>query len=443
MMMANQHCIICGSTRLPMGLVMEKNKGVPSAGRFQSMAFSAKVARCFERVSMQSELLKPASWEQLRPLVTRLRSQMMLADDAHIETIIARNPKVVRLLETGTDQHSETALLAYLPLNLRGMEAIVNGVFDGFRPTVEWISLADEEPVAIYIWLVFMPNKFARSMRAIASVMDELAPQGCPLFSRSINDHSLRLSMNMGFVDARDHFPQARAGMLVVMPKQPAEKKPAPDSPPPKQTSIQVVRSMDEMCKVFAVRSATYIAEQLCLYDEEFDGNDFCATHLLGYIGKDPAGCIRIRYFATFAKIERLAVRIEYRNSRLAFELARKAIEHCRAKGFNKIYGHSRIDLLRFWRMFGFRARTDRPDLSFANIKYKELVLDCEPSEQSITLDSDPMVIIRPEGDWSEPGPLDRSECEQDVNRKSMMAARMKTVSGQQIMASRDHKESR
>jgi hypothetical protein len=37
------------------------------------------------------------------------------------------------------------------------------------------------------------------------------------------------------------------------------------------------------------------------------------------------------------------------------------------------------------------------------------MVLEIEPSADAITLDSDPYVIIRPEGDWDRPGVLDIS----------------------------------
>jgi hypothetical protein len=37
------------------------------------------------------------------------------------------------------------------------------------------------------------------------------------------------------------------------------------------------------------------------------------------------------------------------------------------------------------------------------------MVLDLEPGPDAITLDSDPYVIIRPEGDWDRPGVLDIS----------------------------------
>jgi hypothetical protein len=49
------------------------------------------------------------------------------------------------------------------------------------------------------------------------------------------------------------------------------------------------------------------MSDQSCPFEEEFDGNDFCATHLIGYMGHEPAACIRARFFADFCKLERLA----------------------------------------------------------------------------------------------------------------------------------------
>jgi hypothetical protein len=37
------------------------------------------------------------------------------------------------------------------------------------------------------------------------------------------------------------------------------------------------------------------------------------------------------------------------------------------------------------------------------------MVLDIDPGPDAITLDSDPYIIIRPEGDWDRPGVLDAS----------------------------------
>ena len=82
---------------------------------------------------------------------------------------------------------------------------------------------------------------------------------------------------------------------------------PAPPLAPAVQTSpalsVKIARSFEDLARAVAIRGAVYIGEQECPYDEEFDGNDFSATHLIGYVGDEPAGCMRIRYFADFAKV--------------------------------------------------------------------------------------------------------------------------------------------
>ncbi len=388
---------------------------------FQNMPFSNKVMRCLSGATDASLSLVPAPWSAVKPLIDAVRGQMTLADERAIQAVVARNPDTIRAIVGQSGDPRSTGLVCYLPLNKEGVDAITSGVFDGLCPDPTWICRRGEVPGAIYVWLVYMPSKFGRSLAAIAELFRELAPTGCPLFSRSVSAHSQRLSEAMGFKDATAHFPGCKAGLLVMLPTPPALKSP-PD------ISISVARTFEDISQVFSVRSATYIAEQYCYYREEFDGNDFCATHLLGRIEGDAAGCIRMRFFSDFAKLERLAVRADYRNSRLAFALARQAILHCRQKGYTKLYGHARLDLLPFWRMFGFRQRPDKPDLAFANIRYCELELDCPALQDRVTIDTDPMVLIRPEGAWNAPGPLEISKSEEDPSRKRLMVARTRTV---------------
>ena len=172
---------------------------------------------------------------------------------------------------------------------------------------------------------------------------------------------------------------------------------------------LKVVRSIEEMMHVVAVRSAVFISEQSCPYDEEFDGNDFCAMHIVGYRGREPAACIRVRFFADFAKIERLAVRHEYRNTRLSFQIVWAAIEIARKKGYRKIYGHAQERLVNFWSHFGAKPMGNRPRLVFSDFSYTEMLLNAEPDPDPIDLESDPYVIIRPEGAWHKPGLLEES----------------------------------
>ena len=149
--------------------------------------------------------------------------------------------------------------------------------------------------------------------------------------------------------------------------------------------------------------------EQACPYDEEFDGNDFCAAHIGGEIGGEPAGSIRIRFFGGFAKLERLAVRPQFRKSSLAFRLVRAAIDYVRQKGFTHIYGHARADLVPFWSRFDFRPISGRPTFSFSDVDYVEMEGAIAPAVNPIGLGRSPCELIRPEGDWDRPGPLDRS----------------------------------
>jgi predicted GNAT family N-acyltransferase len=163
------------------------------------------------------------------------------------------------------------------------------------------------------------------------------------------------------------------------------------------------------MMRVVTIRSAVYMAEQECPYEEEFDGNDFSATHLIGYVGDEPAACLRIRYFADFAKVERLAVRREFRKTRLSFQMARAAIELCRTKGYRRIYAHAQKRLLNFFVRLGFRPLEGAQEFIFSDFDYVEIVLDTTPHPKAICIGVDPYVMIRPEGRWHVPGILERS----------------------------------
>ena len=178
------------------------------------------------------------------------------------------------------------------------------------------------------------------------------------------------------------------------------------------------------MMRVTTIRGAVYMAEQECPYDEEFDGNDFSATHLIGYAGNEPAACLRIRYFADFVKMERLAVRRECRKTRLAFKVVRAGIELCRAKGYGKIYGHSQKRLLNFWSRFGFRPFEGGREFVFSDFDYVEVSLDLAPHPKAISIGVDPYVMIRPEGRWHVPGILERSAI-RPVTRPSAQKARV------------------
>lgn len=176
-----------------------------------------------------------------------------------------------------------------------------------------------------------------------------------------------------------------------------------------KNITITIARTVEDMMRVAAIRGAVYIGEQECPYEEEFDGNDFSATHLIAYVGDEPIGCARIRCFADFVKFERVAVRKEYRHSRAAIILTTAGLDFARAKGYRHAYGHSQARLVNFWRRWGFAPVAGKPTFVFSDFEYIEISAELEPDPQAITMGSDPYHIIRPEGRWHKPGILETS----------------------------------
>jgi predicted GNAT family N-acyltransferase len=172
-----------------------------------------------------------------------------------------------------------------------------------------------------------------------------------------------------------------------------------------------VARTMEDLMQVMMVRSLVYIGEQQCPYGEEYDGNDFCgATHLILRRNNEPIGTLRIRWFADFAKLERVAVRSEYRGTRATLELVREAFRIAEKKGYRKILGHAQARLLPFWgRYFKGFPRESRDSFVFSDHDYVEIVAETTPPADALTIDSDPMELLRPEGQWDRPGVLEWS----------------------------------
>ncbi len=357
---------------------------------------------------------RAVSVDEARLLASKLRHAVgETADDAALLRVLAHNPEIIRLAERGgsDDPVRDPGFVAYLPLRQNGLDALIAGRLDRRSPDTALLCRAGEAPVALYMWCVYSPGNFIPAIAAIAAHFAEIAPNGVPLFTSAATAPAARLFASLGFTRAIDHFPDIDDDVLVVFRKGslPTDVVDDPPASAKRKVETRVSRSIDDVMKVFAIRAATYMHEQACPYGEEFDGNDFCAAHIIGEIDGEPAGCIRIRFFADFVKLERLAVRAQFRNSSLAFRLVRAAIDFARAKGFRRVYGHARADLVPFWARFGFRPIADRPKFSFSEIDYVEMEGPIAPHERPIGLGHTPYELIRPEGAWDTPGPLDHS----------------------------------
>lgn len=177
----------------------------------------------------------------------------------------------------------------------------------------------------------------------------------------------------------------------------------------PNDMRIEVVRDLNEFMKIVAIRASVFLAEQDCPYDEEFDQNDLQACHLIAYLRGEPVATLRIRWFAGFAKIERVCVMKQVRGGALVKLLIETAVDLIGRKGYRTAIGYIQKRLVPFWRQLGFTAREGRSGFRFSDYDYVECSRDLPARHDALHIDSDPYVIMRPEGAWDHENVLDRS----------------------------------
>jgi predicted GNAT family N-acyltransferase len=366
--------------------------------------------------------------ESIGPLLERAQEE--IPEIASYETVLrvyTHNPDclfAIARTDNAIDAFQQPiGFIAQVPLNQAGTQLLFSGKLDTANPDTRYICRQNERPQAIYIWGVYATHSLiggiALTMDRLSSIKNRTAPLYCKPTNKKSWDFFLALGFRPGVIWGGELIPelleyrraadvtphslssggQKRALYDTV---ESTEEQHCPDG----RLGITVVHRLDDLLKVMSIRSSTYIGFP---YAEGFDGNDLTATHLLGYVGNEPAGCIRIRYFADFAKLERLAVVERFRDTRLVFQLIRAAIAFCQAKGYRKFYGHAEPRVLKLWERFGFRARTAEPTFGFSGLQLLEGDLELPLDPDALTNFSDPYVLIRPEGQWDRPGVLDRS----------------------------------
>jgi len=301
--------------------------------------------------------------------------------------------------------------IAFLFLNTVGLYQLATNTLDTENPDPALLAGPNERPAGIYVWAVYAPGVLAGGVAPIFRELDAPNYAGVDLYSRAVTPDGARFLETLGFRKGAKIGPINALHVYAF--QRSSREVPLYDSyrrnAGARAVTVTVARTFEDLMRVASLRSAVYIGEQECPYEEEFDGNDLAATHLIGYIGDEPAGCLRIRYFADFAKVERLAVRREFRNTRLAFQLVRAAVELCRKKGYRRLYGHAQKRLVNFWSRFGFRLFEGGQELVFSDFDYVEMVAELDRDPDAIRIGADPYLIIRPEGRWHLPGILERS----------------------------------
>ncbi len=334
-----------------------------------------------------------------------------------------RNRDSIWALYESADHHRErpemVGMWCYLPLSAEGVEALYAGKFDPGAPDLSMLVPSGTTPGGLYLWAVVCPGRLLELCTLLTYAMGEEIYGNFPTYGTIGTERGRRAlakretEKNEGTIGSifRSELTPEIAEGYKAFEIYPGNRPNAPRAP--KDMEIRVVANAEDMARAMAIRSAVFMTEQDCPYEEEFDGNDFAATHLLATINGEPAATLRLRFFADFAKVERLAALPRFRRSNVAHAIVRHGIEVCRRKGYRTLYGHAQTRLTRFWSRFGFRplhtGGQGDETFVFSDHEYVEMVAQVEAHPAAIRIGSDPLVIIRPEGEWDQAGVLDRS----------------------------------
>lgn len=120
---------------------------------------------------------------------------------------------------------------------------------------------------------------------------------------------------------------------------------------------FKIVTTMDELIKVYAVRAVVFIGEQNCSYDEEIDEHEHSCIHILGELNGEPVAAARIRFPGPYAKLERIAVRKEWRGHGFGHQLVNYMLDQCRSRGYSCMHMHAQVQLEDYYAEHGFRRQ--------------------------------------------------------------------------------------
>ena len=122
---------------------------------------------------------------------------------------------------------------------------------------------------------------------------------------------------------------------------------------------FSIAETADEKLKVFVVRGIVFCGEQRVPYSIEWDEHETSALHVLGQVGDEPVAARRIRYLDGYAKLERIAVRAEYRGRGYGHGLTDFMIQTAKEKGFSKFRMNAQVHLKDFYAEHGFEPQGD------------------------------------------------------------------------------------
>ncbi|MAR91921.1 MAG: GNAT family N-acetyltransferase [Pseudomonadota bacterium] len=104
------------------------------------------------------------------------------------------------------------------------------------------------------------------------------------------------------------------------------------------------------------LRRQVFMQEQGVSLEDEFDGRDPNATHMVSVQDGNVVGVLRILWLPEHAKIGRFAVAQSRRNEGIGSRLLQTALGFIERQGQERIMLEAQIDRINFYEHFGFEA---------------------------------------------------------------------------------------
>jgi hypothetical protein len=163
---------------------------------------------------------------------------------------------------------------------------------------------------------------------------------------------------------------------------------------------VEVVTTPQQFLHVMGIRAICYTEDTQFPMDHAIDGNDYQCTHVIVYLGDEPIGAGRIRWFKDFAKSERTAFRPRFRHMRYLDAYADFVCSHVARKGYSRLIVHASPKYARLWRIAYGLKLVNKPSATYFGEQYVELVKELEVPKDAITCDSSIETLFRTEGAW-------------------------------------------
>lgn len=167
-----------------------------------------------------------------------------------------------------------------------------------------------------------------------------------------------------------------------------------------KDTEIVIVGSDEEFQEMREIRTKVFVEEHKIPAEKEFDGNDYRSAHVLLKVKGKAVGTMRIRFFSDFVKFERMAVLPEYRKGDAADKIMNKGFQFVAKKGYQKVYGVCKKELLGRWKKCGYEPIDGAPTVQQNNMTLVPIMRELAEDENAIRITSPAELLNAKEDTW-------------------------------------------